>query len=314
MLRQGFQSAPGRDAPAPPAAAGPVWSGSAARAAARPRVGAHGGAARRGRSARAWPRRRTARRGRPTASTRSRTAVAATAWRSGRRRSGRRGMATSRAACAGSKRLRRHAEPGERAGPDPLQVAAERRQREPDVEHALTAEAGLELERAGQSRSAWSEACAGAAPAAGRPASPGSSRRRRRGRCAASWAVARASAIGSTPGWYQKRRSSTAISRLVSSGGAVPARKRQTPPAAGSSASGRSWRSTISVPIEDRRERSGGKAWSSARQPQAESDQGGDTEERTPPPCGRGGSAPTPQRGRVRSPHSAPTIAIRPAA
>ena len=40
---------------------------------------------------------------RPTASTRSRTAVAAAAWRSGRRRSGRRGMATSRAACAGSK-------------------------------------------------------------------------------------------------------------------------------------------------------------------------------------------------------------------
>ena len=62
------------------------------------------------------------------------------------------------------------------------------------------------------------------------------------------------------PGWCQKRRSSTAISRSVSSGGAVSERKRQTPPSAGRSASGRPWRSRTSLPMEERRERSGGKA------------------------------------------------------
>ena len=46
-------------------------------------------------------------------------------------------------------RLRRHAEPGERAGAHSFQVAAERRQGEPDVEDALPAVAGFELHGAG---------------------------------------------------------------------------------------------------------------------------------------------------------------------
>ena len=43
----------------------------------------------------------------------------------------------------------RHAEPGQGAGTDALEIAAERRQRQPDVEHATAAETELELEGAG---------------------------------------------------------------------------------------------------------------------------------------------------------------------
>src|SRR5271166_3470120 len=45
-------------------------------------------------------------------------------------------------------RLGRHAEPGERAGPDSLQIAAERRQGKPDVQNALPAITGFELQGA----------------------------------------------------------------------------------------------------------------------------------------------------------------------
>ncbi len=43
----------------------------------------------------------------------------------------------------------RHAEPGEGAGTDTLEIAAERRQRQPDIQHATATETELELEGAG---------------------------------------------------------------------------------------------------------------------------------------------------------------------
>ena len=244
-----FQTLVRRAAPTPPAAAGPAWFGPAAFAAAMPRVGARGEAARRGRSVLAWPPASNRPARTPTASTRSRTAAAAAGVAVRAQAFRPAGDGDQQGGLRRFQRLRRHAEPGERAGPDAFQVAAERRQGEPDVEHALPAVAGFKLHGAGHLDQLGAEGARSRLEQAGglhrqcRAAGDNVAGAQRTAR----WrGPGRA---GSTPGWYQKRRSSTAMSRLVSSVGAVPARNRQTPPGAGSSASGRSWRSRTSVPI-----------------------------------------------------------------
>ena len=184
----------------------------AAGAAAMPRVAARGGAAAMravGTGVGAVGVEQVRARGRPRVRGRG-SRVAAAAWRSGRSCSGRRGIATSSAACAGSSASGEHAEPGERAGADALQIAAERREGEPDVEHAAPADSAPRAAGRGRSRSAWSGGCAAAAPADGRPASPGSSRRTR---CGPSAPTARRRGPGRADrrrDACQKRRSSTA--------------------------------------------------------------------------------------------------------
>ena len=105
----------------------------------------------------------------------------------------------------------------------------------------------LELQRRAAISIAWSAACAAAAPAGGPPAWPGSSRPRRFGRLATHCAAARASASGSTPGCWQKRRSSIGqqqVEELAGRRRPRVVRKRQTPPGAGSRASVRPLRSS----------------------------------------------------------------------
>ena len=141
-------------------------------------------------------------------------------WRSGRSASGRRGMATSRAACAGSSASggtpNQASEPARtpsRLPPNGARVSQmSSTPRRPKRASSCTARAiSISLERRVRGRGSSRRAACIAS------VEPPETTWPVRRNCA----VARTRATGSTPGWYQKRRSSTATSRLVSSGGAV---------------------------------------------------------------------------------------------
>ena len=228
----GLPGAPARGVPARPAAAGPAWCGprgSAGQASRELRRVARqrDAGCRHGRAVR---RRRTGRRGRrPPARGRARgrgggVAVGAQAFGSAGDRHQQGGLRRFQ-------RLGRHAEPGERAGADALQVAAERRERQPDVEHAAGGRNGASSCRARAISISLERKVRGR----------GSSRR---AACMArvdppdtTWPARTSWAVGAQQGeridagmMPEARWSSTAISRSVRSGGRRPrgtARRRR---------------------------------------------------------------------------------------
>ena len=88
-------------------------------------------------------------------STASRACRAASGWRSGRSRSGERGIATSSAASAGGQMRRLLAEIGEARGPHAFEIAAERRQGQVDAEDRRPCRAGAPAPAPRRSRRAW---------------------------------------------------------------------------------------------------------------------------------------------------------------
>ena len=146
-------------------------------------------------------------------STRSRPARAASGCRSGRSRSGERGIATSNAASAAREARRLLAEIGEARGPHAFEIAAERRQRQIERRALRPSTGAVRAPAPRPSRRALRRASAGGVRADGPPASSGSRRRRRHGRSVAELRRRRAARrAGRRRGAMRNARSSAAIS------------------------------------------------------------------------------------------------------
>ena len=196
---------------------------------------------------------------------RSRSTRARSAWRSGRSASGRRGIATSSAACAGSSM--RGDTPNHASDPartpsrlPPYGASVSQMPRISRLEKCASSCTARAISRH-LLRTVRGRGCSSRAACMVSVDPPDTIRPARR-----SCSSARSSATGLTPGWCQNCRSSVATRSSSNAGETSSAvvEKRQTPPGAGSSATVRPCRSTISVPSARNRDNSGGKARSSA--------------------------------------------------
>ena len=197
---------------------------------------------------------------------RSRSAFARSAWRSGRSASGRRGIATSSAACAGSSS--RGTAPNHASEParTPSRLPPIRRQRQPDARGFRCLQ---------KCASNWMRAGNFQKLAAQRPRArlqqPGGLHRQRRparddAAGAQVWTARRASASGLTPGMVPEPAILGGDQDVQQRGATVVGGGAEPPDAAGagSSATVRPSRSTTSVPVLASRDRSGGNSRSSA--------------------------------------------------
>ena len=214
----------------------------------------------------------------PTASTRSRTLRAAAAWRSGRSRSGRRGIATSRAACAGSSASggtpNQASEPARtpsRLPPNGASVSQmSRMPLRPNRASSWMARAiSISLERSVRGRGSSRRAACMARvepPETTWPARTNWHRGTRQRDGIDAGVIPEPPVLHRDQQVHQRRARPVRRRRGT-------ATRRRTP---GSSASGLSCRSTISVPTDASRDRSGGNAQSSstAIAPRSQSSEG----------------------------------------